>query len=483
MNEASGARSMRSGAVMVAGRGVQLALQLGLNLVLARLLTEDEFGVQAAVFPIALLVQGIVNGGLQSAIIQHANLTDEDASALFWASMRWSAGICALMVLVAPVLALFFRDARTAPVAVVWAMIIFIATLSAVHEAWLKRQFRFGAVLGANLAALVVSIAVALYAVRAGASYWTFVMQMAVVELGRMTIVWIICPWRPMAPGKLGAARDLAVAELRAYWRGLAGSRFISWVGEQSDRLTVGAVFGVATLGFYDFAKRWGSFAFLELYTPLTEVAIASLSSVRQDPVLLARYARNAFLPVLATSLPVLGFLCAEPAGVLRFLFGEKWLASAPMLHAIAIAMAIGSIGRLAQWVSLSSGGAERQLRYTIWSTPIFLACVFFGARWGAFGVALGVATANLLTSLSGVFYLLRPTMLKPRDILIVWYIPFVAAGVGAATLMLATHQLPSADHFFGLAVRGLLFLAVYVVVWLVYPGGLSLLRGFRRPV
>jgi hypothetical protein len=135
----------------------------------------------------------------------------------------------------------------------------------------------------------------------------------------------------------------------------------------------------------YDQAKRWGQFAFLELYTPLSEVAIASLSAVRRDPDRYAAHVRNAFLPVLAVSLPIVGFLFAEPRGVLLFLLGENWVPAAPMLRAIALAIAIGSIGRLALWVSLSLGQTLRTFHWTLWATPVYLVCVIVGiAQMGA---------------------------------------------------------------------------------------------------
>lgn len=478
----TGRESVRSGVITVAGRAAQLVLQLGLAVILQRILTEEDVGVQAYVFPVALLVQNVANGGLQGAIIQHTGLSAVEASAVFWASLRWNALVAFTMVPAVAVLAVIIGDARVVPVAAVWALIIFGATLSAIPEALLKRQFRFGVVLAAHLSALVVSIVVSVFAARAGARYWTYLIQMAIVEFGRVAIIWTVSGWRPLAPGQLGDATHEVVRELRTYWRGFAGSRFVGWIGDQCDRLAVGSVFGFGPLGLYDTAKRWGTFAFIEPFLALTEVAVASLSRVRDDPVRFAAYARNAFLPVLAASLPVVAFLFAEPVGVMHVLFGERWVASAPMLRLIALAIAIGSIGRLAQWVSLAIGGAgpHRQLRWTFVTTPVFLACVVVGVRNGPVGVAAGVAVANALTSLPGVFFLLQPTHVKARAVLPVWLVPTLAATAGVAVLYLLDARLPDAGAFGGLVVRGLLFVLTYAVGWAVIPGGRAMLRAAR---
>lgn len=459
-----------------------MVLQFALLAWLSRILDVADFGVQAYVFPVALIVQNIANSGLQSAIIQHPDLTDEDASALFWASMRWSAAVCGAMALSGFALAALYRDAVALPVTVAWAAVTFGATLSAVHEAWLKRHFRFGDVLKAQLAAMVLSVGAAVLAAHLGARYWTFIVQLAVAELGRVLLVWAICPWRPAPRHTLGDATARAVGELRAYWRGFAGARFIAWLGEQSDRITVAAMGGRDAAGFYEFARRWGTFAFLELYHPLTEVTIATLSPLRGDHARLRAYTRNAFLPVLALSMPVLGLLFAEPSAVLHFLFGEKWLPAAPALRVVAVAMAVGSIGRLALWVSLATGGTDRQFAWTRLATPVFMACVVVGARQGPYGAALGMLVATACTSLPSVFYVLRPTPVRPRDVFPVWIVPAAAAVCGVAVLLGLDARLPDAMTFPGLVVRGLVLVTAYAVAFLLLPGGRGMLHDLRHP-
>lgn len=456
---------------------MQLTLQLGLQWILYRLLTPEDYGVQAMVFPIALLVQGVANSGLQSAIIQRDELDDVQASALFWASLQWNALLCGGMAVVGVGLVALYREPRVLAVTVAWAAITFFATLCAIQEALLKRQFRFGAVLGANLTGLAVSIVVAIVAARMGARYWAIILQLAVVEVLRVSIIWAISPWRPRSPKGLGDERHSAVAELRRYWRGFAGARFVQWIGDQADRLTVGAIGGAGLLGLYDFAKRWGTFAFLELYMALSDVAVASLSAVRKDTALFATYVRNAFLPVLVVSLPIIGFLFAEPRALV-WILGEQWAPATRMLQALCVAIALGCIGRLAIWVSLATGETPRQFRLTLITTPAYLAGVFIGARWGGLGVAIGVAIANLVTSIPSVFYLLSTTSLEVPAVLRLYFAPLLATAGGVGVLLFAGGSLAPADSFAGLVVRGLAFVGVYAVLWLVIPGGLALLRG-----
>jgi hypothetical protein len=136
-------RSVRSGAATLIARALQLLLQLVMAMVLARLVTPADFGVQAMVLPLAVLVNGIANAGLQSAIIQRDDPEHAQSNAIFWRALSANGLLCGLMMLLAPVVAIAYREPRVFGVAIVWALVIFLATFSAVPEALLKREMRF----------------------------------------------------------------------------------------------------------------------------------------------------------------------------------------------------------------------------------------------------------------------------------------------------------------------------------------------------
>jgi PST family polysaccharide transporter len=248
-------------------------------------------------------------------------------------------------------------------------------------------------------------------------------------------------------------------------------------MAEQVDRVTVGIMGGAPLLGLYDAAKKYGTFAFVELHQPLTEVAVASLSRVRHDPDALRRYTRNTFAPILAVSIALLGFLATETAGVLQVLFGAKWVPAAYMMRALAVGMIAASIGKLALWVSLSVGDTHRPFRWVSWTTPIIVASVVVAAQFGGDGVATAIGATNIVFAIPLVVFLLKPTAVRSREVISAWIVPVVAAGAGVAALLLADGRLPSPTTLIGLVVRALAYGAVYLLAFVVQPGGPGMLR------
>lgn len=469
--------SVRSGAVAVAARGTQIALQLGSLMVLGRLLTPEDFGVQAMVLPVAILVNSIVNLGLQTAVIHREQLDDLATSAMFWFAIRVNLAITALMALSAPFLARLYSEPRVVGVTLLWAAIIYCATFSAFHEALLKRQMRFATLVKVQLGALLVSVLVGVLAALLGAGYWALMIQIVVVELTRATTMWVVCPWRPALPA-IRHREGEGLQELRIYWASLSGTRAIAWVGDQLDRVMVGATGGAPVLGLYHNAKRWAWLPFLELFLPLSDVAVSSLSRMQHEPEQYRAHFRKGLLPILTLSLPAIAFIFVESRAVLHLLLGDQWLEAAGFVRLMCIAAIGGSVSRLMQWIYLSTGQTRRQLRWTFFSTAIMLPAVIIGARWGAFGVATGFAVATCALALPSAAYALHKSPFGFGDFARVFARPLLAALVSAAVLFLVESYLPGRPFsMVALFSRLSVFAATYGLAWLAQPGGVQALR------
>jgi PST family polysaccharide transporter len=472
------ARSVRSGFIAVAARATQILLQIGSVVVLARVLTPEDFGVIALVVPIMLLVSAVTNLGLQTSVIQRDALDQREVSGLFWLGARVNLLVCAAMAAIGPVLARVYEDARVTGVALVWAAILYIATLAAVPEALLKRQLRFGMVLGLHVGALAVATVAAIGAALLGAGYWALLIQVGGMEVGRAGAVWLASGWRPARPSR-DAAAGAGVRELGAYWGNLAGYRVLNWLGEHTDRVIVGVIASTTVVGFYDSARRWAWYPFVELYISLSDVAVASFSRLRDDAARYAAVVRMAVTPLLAACLPAIAFLFVEARVVVLVLLGDQWLDAVPYVRLMCVAAFAGSLRHVTTWLYLSRGETRRQLRWALFfQTPIQIAAVIAGVRWGAFGVAAGFTAANVLLALPAVAWCLRVTPISMRAYGAMVWRPVVSALVAALALALAAPRLVAGlAPVVALPVALLLYGIACVAVWLALPGGLAAAR------
>ena len=470
-----GAHTFRSGLAALIVRIAQAVLSLGAVAVLARLLTPEDFGVVAMVVPFVVLTNAVGNQGFQTALIQSAELEQSHASAFFRFAVRANLVLAAAFMATGFGLAWFYGEPRVVPLSIAWAILILLLTTTAFQEAMLKRAMRFPIVLAVQLVAVVAGVVGGIVAARLGAGYWSFFVQAAVVEVVRVPAIHALSGWAPTDVSPDHRASD---ASLRSFWRSLTGFRVAAWASEQPDRILVGRLGGAQTLGLYDTALRWSGYAFVEPFLALTDVAVVSLSRVRADPAMYRVYFARQARALLTIGLPAIAFIIVEPGSVVRVLLGAQWDAAVPYVRLLGVAAFAGAFTRLTQWVYISSGTTRRLLQWWLAvQTPVLLAAVLLGAREGPFGVAIGYTIATAALALPSLLWSLTGTPLALGTVLRAALRPVAAAIAAAALLWTAAPILPDGPGVERLGASLVLYLASFVLAWLVAPGGVGAAR------
>jgi PST family polysaccharide transporter len=486
--------SVRSGFIAVGARVAQGVLQLGAVVVLARLLTPADFGIIAYVLPIALLAMSLTNGALQSAIIQREELDQEQVSGLFRISAGVNLGLCAMFAGLSPLVARFYAEPRVAAVTAAWAVAVWLASLAAIPEALLKRQMRFGRVMGAHVGALALGTALAIVAAVAGFGYWSLFIFVAVSPIVRGAVVWVSTGWRPAHAGgaaarsheqvEVAARTDTVegtrsgLAAMQRYWSDLAGFRFISWAGDQLDRVLVGFTGSAAALGLYDVARRWAWYPLTELIISLNDVAVSSFSRVAGHAEAYRGYVRKGLLPALALPLPAIALVWVAARDVVLTLLGDQWLEAVPFLRLMCVAAFVGAPARLLPWLYLSRGETGRQLRWSVFQTTVTIVALLIGMRAGPIGVATAFTVITCVTSWPAVAWAVRGSPVRTVDIARVVLRPAVAAVVAATILFLLQPLIPETLHpVWRLTTMAIAHAVFFSATWLVLPGGLAATR------
>ena len=135
--------SLKSGAVTITSQGIMLVLQLGSTMILARILSPNDYGINA----MAVAVTGFANIfghlGLSTVTIQRAEINHEQVSALFWINVFLGILLNVVIAALSPVVAWFYKTPELLWVMLALSTIFTISGLSIQHNALLKRQMRF----------------------------------------------------------------------------------------------------------------------------------------------------------------------------------------------------------------------------------------------------------------------------------------------------------------------------------------------------
>ena len=465
------ARSLQSGLITFAAQPVKLVIGISSTAILARLLTPADFGLVAMVAPIFVFVDSLSNLGLETATIQKDNLDREQVSAVFWFSLQVNLLIIGLAVLISPLLNRLYGETELVGITLAMAVGVFSLCLTSQHLSLLKRQMRFGVLTAIEVIALglgaISSIAVAWM----GGGYWALVLQLVVMQIVQGIAYWWVCPWKPTG-FVWGLKSKLDLKPMLSYGAHLTGFRLLTRIGMQLDRILIGYIGGASALGLYQVAYQWAYFPFFQVYYPLFDVAVSSLSRVYADTDRYRKYCQQSLTPLYALCMPALAFCFVEAREILLFLLGEQWLEAVPLFRLLTIAVFMGSMYRVTKWLYVSAGQTQRQFYWGLIHTAIMVLSVSLGALNGGYGVALGYTLGLSFLTIPSVIFCLQVSPLSWQDFFGTVWRP-ASASIGSAIVLFNCRLfLPDFQSFIELVLKSIIFSISYLIIWFILPGG-----------
>jgi PST family polysaccharide transporter len=462
------ARVIRGAGLTSGGYLFAQVLNLGVYVVLSRLLDPADFGRYASATVLIAFGVLFTESGMQAAIIQRRDRLDEAmstaAAATFIGGILLSLGALA----VAPIVGAVFNDSDVTLLAAASSGLIFVNTLAVVPNAILQRRFSSVRLTVVDPLEVVAFGMVSIVLAAEGLGPWALVIGQYAAFVTSTSLVWAFARWRPQARlMSYGMWRELA-----SYSRHVLLSTAISrFGGQMADTVIVGRSLGPASLGQFRYALRIATLPWSVVQTGAGYVLFPALARISADRQRL----QGAFLRSLRWMVAI-GFpsgLLLVPMGpsLTVLVFGRVWL---PAGHA-AVAMC-ACAGGAALTVTVAEllkadGNPAPLIRINLVSAAVsalaVLALVPFGLSAAAAGLSIG--------ALAGGGYALR-TVTSRLDISFasiraeIWA-PVVAAS-GMALLLLPVDRLLLRPATHGLLV-GLLLLAVEGVLCIVFYAGL----------
>jgi O-antigen/teichoic acid export membrane protein len=464
----------RGAAVVVVSQVCKFGLLFVANVILARLLVPEDFGLAAIVTSILTGFSLFNDLSLPVATVQRHEISHEQVSSLFWINTLWGCALAAIAAAAAPLFAALYGEPRLAPMIAVLATGFIFFGVGCQHRALLKRRMRFPALAVAEFTAIVPGVLVGVALARFGFHYWALVYMKLAIELFTALGVLLACGWRPARP-----AWPSQVRALLTFGSHLTGLGVLSYLTRYADNLLVGWFGGARALGFYYKAYQMLLVPSQQFITPLSGVVVPTLSRIQLDPERFVAYYRRSVLLSAAVGMPLVAFLFVTAGLAVPLLLGDQWTESVPLFRALAPAAFLAPLDVGSAWVFVPLGRADRQFKWSLFSTLFTLAGFVVGLRWGAYGVAVCFSACRALLLAPKLMYACEGTPVRWTDVFRSASHPAVASAASAALLFMLMRQFSFAAHGLpGLATDGFCFGLMFIGAWSALPGGRRSLRG-----
>jgi PST family polysaccharide transporter len=418
-------QSLRGSLATFLAQAIKMVIQIGSQVVLARLLFPAEYGLVAMAYPVVSFLQVFNDIGLGQAIVQRPVLEQKQVSALFWLNLGVSCLLGLAVILISPLAAWAYGEHRLILLLVVLSITLPIAGINLVPTALLTRQMRFVLTARNEIIAALCGAVVTVVCALKGLSYWSLVAgQLVLLVIGNI-LGWLAVGWRPSSPRQLPAIwNDVK------FGANITISNLATFVTTSADNVIVGLATGKVALGLYDRSYNLVVRPINQLTSPINRIAIPLLSRLVDEP---EKY-RSAYLQMTRVAtlllLPAMLVGISNATTLVRVLLGPRWPEAAPIFSWLCVGGLASGVYASGFWLLISQDRTRELRHLTLVAAVINVASFLIGIAWGVIGVAIGASLSfALLTTPLLLFGATRSGPVRPRDFLS-FAAPFAFAGI-----------------------------------------------------
>lgn len=376
-----------SAADSILGQGVTFIV----GLVLARLLSPEEYGLIGIVTIFTSILVGVVDSGFGNSIIRKHKVSDEDYCTLFFFNLAASVALFMLLFASAPWIAIFFGKLELVALVRVMGLLLIIHALTIVQGVNLTRRIDFKTKTKAAVIASVTSGAIGIGMAFAGFGVWSLVGQ----QLARHSVysgcLWIFNYWRP----KL----KFSFESLRYMWGfgwKLLLSGLLNHVWAELNKVVVSKFYSTAMLGQFSKAGEFSRIFSTNLTTIVERVTYPSLAQVQDDKMRMVNAYRKTIKTSTFVSVVCMFALGAVSEPLVYCLIGPKWHIAATFLPIICIYQSMYPLQSLNLNMLKVRGRTDIFLYLEIAKKTVLLAPLFIGAFIGIYWMLV----ARIFTSI-----------------------------------------------------------------------------------
>ena len=370
------------------------------GLVLARLLTPEEYGLIGIVTIFTNVMLSIVDSGFSNALIRKQQVTENDYSTLFYSNLLISIALFVILFAGAPLIADFFARPQLVSLVRVMGILLILQALSIVHNTILSTIIDFKTKTKASVISAVVSGIIGIGMAFLGFGVWSLVAQQLSRQLLYSLLLWILNKWWPRFA--------ISIESLRYMWGfgwKLLVSGLLDNIWRELYQVVVGKFYSPYTLGQYTRSKQYSNIFSANLTAIVQRVSYPVLSQMQNDKErMVIAYRRIIKVTMFVTAITMI-FMAAISEPLIYCLIGPQWGPAASYLPWICISMSLYSLHALNLNMLQIQGRTDIFLYLEIAKKIIAIGPICLGIFVGIYWMLLGTIITGVISYFLNSYY------------------------------------------------------------------------------
>lgn len=368
-------------------------VSLIITIILARLLTPEEYGIVSIVTVFIVLADVFVVNGFGNALIQKKDADQIDFSTVFFFNILFSAGIYIVLFFLAEPIALFYEIEILIPVLRIMAIRIPIAGVNSIQQAYVSKKMDFKKFFFANIWGTVLSGMIGIVMAYCGMGVWALVAQNLSNTIIGTVVLWFTVKWRP----KMVYSHERMKRLFNFGSKILASSLLIAIYSNVQD-LIIGKKFSSQDLAYSNKGRQFPSLIATNINTSLTKVLFPAVAECQDDLQRVKHMTRKAISIGTYVLAPVLIGFAAVAVPFVEVLLTERWLPCVVYLRIMCMVYLLQPIQTASLQAMKALGKSDLYLKLEIIKKMVGIIILFVTVT--AFDSVLAIIWGSLIVEI-----------------------------------------------------------------------------------
>lgn len=397
------------------------------NIVLARMLTPEDYGCIGMLAIFIVVSNTFVDGGFGSALIQKKDPTQEDYSTIFWWNIFISSVLYGVLYLSAPFIAEFYHMELLSSILRVQGIVLIINSLNIIQTNQLRKQLKFKRLANVTIIAHIIAAVSAIILAWKGWGVWALVAQQIIASSFISILLWILNKWMP----DFSFSKE-SFKQLFSFGSFILISNLINTFCNNIQGLLIGRFFSPAIMGYYTQARKLEEIASQSFSSVVDQVSYPVLSKFQNDNNAMKSVLQKLMISLSFVTFPMMLILILVAEPLIILLYGEQWLNSVPYFQILCVAGIAICLQGILYYAVASKGKSKDLFVWTIIKRSVGLLAMVIGmSLWNVKGLLWGMVFGSWFIMLANSYLVSKHIgysfLLQIKDLLPLFFVSLIS--------------------------------------------------------
>lgn len=380
----------------IVGSGVTFVV----GIILARLLTPDDYGLIGILLIFITISETIVDSGFSNALIRKQNANETDYSTAFFTNMAVSLILAIGLFGSAGFIADFFNREELILLTQAMSVVIVINALSLVQKARLTKSINFKTQTKVSFWSSIISGVFGIVLAYLGIGVWALVAQQLSAAALRTVLFWHVNKWIPRFIYSIDSFKEMWNFGWKLLFAGL-----INNLEKEIYKVVIGKYYVPETLGLYTRAKQFMNIFTSNLTNVVGRVSYPVLSTIQDNDELLKAGYRKVIKTTMFLSCVCVFGLASISKSLIFVLLGEKWMDCVPFLQIICFSGVMYPLQNINLNILLVKNRTDLNLKLKIVKSILIFIPLYLGVAVGIYAMILGSVVNSYICFFINSYY------------------------------------------------------------------------------